>query len=500
MESFNLTNATKLITFTSNNSTDLRIEITGKKIGDFNNPFTYAVDDLKLRKLNSYTTVYTNSFSSTVMTTNALDGWQPDSWSTTSATLDYAGGNHRLVAIGSNATASVQRDFATNANEQHSLSYNLALLNGGSATVKLQQKIGNTYYDLAGSTQTHTASGTYNFNFTPSEDDIRVVVAGTSRYALTQIFMDRNTIEEVTETYTLSAGGYRYGFQAQEKDDEVKGKGNSVNYTFRMHDPRIGRFFAVDPLTKEYPWNSPYVFSENRVVDGLELEGLEVVLVNGWDGVSYGTKSHQIKTDVQKMKEYWNGKNTTFAQDMKKYFNHEKLIYADGSQGGASHGSVSKRYENGYKHAIKLMNSGQIDINNSSGNVTVIGHSQGGAFAAGMAEAVLERINADPNNKTKVNIILLAPDGADEFSVPKQANSLQLTYGDDGVVTNVKATVKNIDIDANPKRALFNPFRTWGGGRALKAHSAPIDSQALPSILESKEVKELFIPSSSDSQ
>ena len=68
---------------------------------------------------------------------------------------------------------------------------------------------------------------------------------------------------------------YRYGFQGQEKDDEIKGSGNSLNYTFRMHDPRVGRFFAVDPLTAKYPHNSPYAFSENRVIDGVELEGLE---------------------------------------------------------------------------------------------------------------------------------------------------------------------------------------------------------------------------------
>ncbi|MEW4923106.1 hypothetical protein [Algibacter sp. 2305UL17-15] len=69
---------------------------------------------------------------------------------------------------------------------------------------------------------------------------------------------------------------YRYGFQGQEKDDEVKGtSGSSVNYTFRMHDPRVGRFFAVDPLAHSYPWNSTYAFSENRVIDGIELEGLE---------------------------------------------------------------------------------------------------------------------------------------------------------------------------------------------------------------------------------
>jgi len=68
---------------------------------------------------------------------------------------------------------------------------------------------------------------------------------------------------------------YRYGFQGQEMDDEVKGEGNSVNYKYRMHDPRVGRFFARDPMASIFSWNSPYAFSENRVIDGVELEGLE---------------------------------------------------------------------------------------------------------------------------------------------------------------------------------------------------------------------------------
>jgi RHS repeat-associated protein len=80
-----------------------------------------------------------------------------------------------------------------------------------------------------------------------------------------------------------NSGDYRYGFQGQEMDNEVKGEGNSINYKFRMHDPRVGRFFATDPLTKEFAHNSPYAFSENRVIDGIELEGLEVSLV-GFSG------------------------------------------------------------------------------------------------------------------------------------------------------------------------------------------------------------------------
>lgn len=82
---------------------------------------------------------------------------------------------------------------------------------------------------------------------------------------------------------------YRYGFQRQEKDDEIKGEGNTLNYTFRMHDPRVGRFFAVDPLIKRYPHNSPYAFSENQVIDSNELEGKERVHFVAFKIVSLST-------------------------------------------------------------------------------------------------------------------------------------------------------------------------------------------------------------------
>jgi RHS repeat-associated protein len=81
---------------------------------------------------------------------------------------------------------------------------------------------------------------------------------------------------------TSDSEGYRYGFQGQERDDEVKGDGNSVNYTFRMHDPRVGRFFAVDPLAPNYPWYTPYSFSGNKVIAFRELEGLEEISIHNY--------------------------------------------------------------------------------------------------------------------------------------------------------------------------------------------------------------------------
>src|SRR6056297_1695330 len=84
------------------------------------------------------------------------------------------------------------------------------------------------------------------------------------------------------ESRSFSSGAYRFGFQGQEKDNEWTGQqGSHLAFKYRVHDTRIGRFLSIDPLTKDYPWNSPYAFSENRVIDGVELEGLEYVKANG---------------------------------------------------------------------------------------------------------------------------------------------------------------------------------------------------------------------------
>jgi hypothetical protein len=47
------------------------------------------------------------------------------------------------------------------------------------------------------------------------------------------------------------------------------------HYKFRMHDSALGRFSALDPLAEKYLYNSVYAFSENRLIDGIELEGGE---------------------------------------------------------------------------------------------------------------------------------------------------------------------------------------------------------------------------------
>ena len=83
------------------------------------------------------------------------------------------------------------------------------------------------------------------------------------------------------------AGHYRYGFNGKEKDiDGEFGSTTTYDYGFRIYNPSIGKFLSVDPLTKDYASWTPYAFAMNRVIDGIDIDGLE------WK------KSTQIEIDL----------------------------------------------------------------------------------------------------------------------------------------------------------------------------------------------------------
>ncbi len=76
---------------------------------------------------------------------------------------------------------------------------------------------------------------------------------------------------------SYSSGTYRYGFNGQENDNEVKGEGNQQDYGMRIYDPRLGRFLSVDPITKKYPELTPYQFASNTPLWAVDLDGLEAL-------------------------------------------------------------------------------------------------------------------------------------------------------------------------------------------------------------------------------
>jgi RHS repeat-associated protein len=89
-------------------------------------------------------------------------------------------------------------------------------------------------------------------------------------------------------TLSYTAKKYRFGFNNQEQDPET----GWIHFKYREEDPRVGRFFAVDPITTQYPELTPYQFASNSPIWMHELEGLEGMpsTLEQWqDGISNGT-------------------------------------------------------------------------------------------------------------------------------------------------------------------------------------------------------------------
>jgi RHS repeat-associated protein len=88
----------------------------------------------------------------------------------------------------------------------------------------------------------------------------------------------------------------RWKFQGQEHMDDIGLNWDS--FKWRNHQPEIGRFFNIDPLSDKYVYNSPYAFSENHVTSYAELEGLEKVRVTTAEFVA-NQKGRTVNTGNQ---------------------------------------------------------------------------------------------------------------------------------------------------------------------------------------------------------
>ena len=116
-------------------------------------------------------------------------------------------------------------------------------------------------------------------------------------------------------------------FQGQEIHKELGL--NWIEFKYRNYDPTIGRFFNVDPLAEDYVYNGPYNFAENRVIDGIELEGLEWKSVKDDDGNTSLTLNVQLYNDAGLSdKQLTNLKTTITEQFAESFSNSDENITA----------------------------------------------------------------------------------------------------------------------------------------------------------------------------
>lgn len=129
-----------------------------------------------------------------------------------------------------------------------------------------------------------------------------------------------------------NGAGYRYGFNGKENDNEVKGEGNQQDYGMRIYDPRVARFLSVDPLMRDYPWNSTYAYAENSPILFKDLDGLERVnYLKTVNSKGQTILRYQNTTDfyVYKWNPHWGGTKLGFTlwdlqkDPYKRFVTHE---------------------------------------------------------------------------------------------------------------------------------------------------------------------------------
>ncbi len=289
---------------------------------------------------------------------------------------------------------------------------------------------------------------------------------------------------------------FAFGFQGQLEDDEIKGDGNSLNYEYRMHDPRLGRFFAVDPLAAKYPHNGPYNFSENRLIDGIELEGLEVYLINGY------LSGQSLPASLGQMKSYW---GSHFTQRVSDHFNEPKVVYIDGHLNdflGSPFSLVQSRVDKGYQETYNKLRNGEMMLSNDV-PITIVAHSQGNAYGVGMVQAIIDfqkKYNKNNPDKTQLNVVinfialavfqgeyltddLIKPDNYENFEL------IQFTYFND--LYQCRET--ECGWDANMEDFYARDPETKEKLGALGAHSAVINQdQALDEVFKLDEENKVF--------
>ena len=89
------------------------------------------------------------------------------------------------------------------------------------------------------------------------------ITSAQDYYAFGQLMPGRN----------WSSNEYKFGFNGQEKDDEIGGSGNYNTALYWEYDTRTGRRWNTDPIMKD--WESPYACFSNNPIWLIDINGTD---------------------------------------------------------------------------------------------------------------------------------------------------------------------------------------------------------------------------------
>jgi hypothetical protein len=301
----------------------------------------------------------------------------------------------------------------------------LELIKDGSImyTRKLQATEANTF--------DYTAPATGEYTWRMRSSSIGTTTTQPMTYSLDNLSIFY-TYPYTIENCDNLADGYRFGFNTQEKDDEIYGEGNLNTAMFWEYDTRIGRRWNVDPKT--YTWESPYAVNSNNPIWIMDILG------------DKGNKSSEAK-QKERFEKKWEEKIVTplktLEQSLKLQGEMTDAQIRDAVQDKAD--ELSIKYQN-----TKWLHYQYRGASAKTGNESYI------STATGREHKEIIRINAysttttnvsvdnnrpaDGSIVTSINTRIDAPPGSTvnvQFNPFAQPNSLQvLTGGSRNVVAS----------------------------------------------------------------
>ncbi|MNX77013.1 hypothetical protein D3C86_1085330 [compost metagenome] len=222
-----------------------------------------------------YSTDFENPTITTVGSVTTVDGW--GHYSSTTLSIDNTV-TKRLKVVSTNGAHGAHQFFAVPVGVPHTLTVKIDKGTAPNVNILVfyncpsMSSVGSLY-----ALNSATSNGTYTLNFTSTTGYIFVQIRQAGTYYLDDISITNNSGTGGTLVHSRA---YRYGFNNMEKDDELKGGGNSYDFGARILDPRIGRWLTIDPLAVKYPDLSTYNFVANSPIIFLDPDGRVITFAN----------------------------------------------------------------------------------------------------------------------------------------------------------------------------------------------------------------------------
>lgn len=220
-----------------------------------------------------HSTDFENPTITTVGTVTTVDGW--GHYSSTTLSIDNTV-TKRLKVVSTNGSHGAHQFFAVPVGVPHTLTVKIDKGTAPNVNILVfyncpsMTSVGSLY-----ALNSATSNGTFTVNFTSTTGYIFVQMRQAGTYYLDDISITNNSGAGGTLIYSMV---HRYGFNGKERDDELKGGGNSDDFGARMLDPRLGRWLTIDPKSDKYPSASPYNYTLNNPIRFIDPDGEEVTI------------------------------------------------------------------------------------------------------------------------------------------------------------------------------------------------------------------------------